>query len=56
MYAIYKETGLCESFADFKESKHCLSKSKYMTFKFNAGMSRIGGSLKKMCESRNRAS
>ena len=43
MYAIYEETRLCEStFSDFKESKRCPSKSKWTTFKFNAGMSHIG--------------
>ena len=49
MYAIYEETGLCEStFLGFKEGKCSPSKRRCPTFKFDAGMSCIG--LKKMCD------
>ena len=42
MYAIYEETGLCEStFSDFKEGKRCPSKSICRTFKFNAGIALV---------------
>ena len=43
MYVVYEETGMCVStFLDFKEGKHCPSKSRCTTFKFNAGISHIG--------------